>query len=74
MARYSTANQNQRARWATASSESAGATSMTQSSVLLTENREETTGYHGEATNSSLYSIGGYNSGKTEWHFPERAG
>ena len=48
---------------------SSGATSMTQSFVLLTENKGETAGYHGEVTNSSLYSIGDINSDKTEWHF-----
>jgi Neprosin len=48
---------------------SASATFMTQSLVTLVKGEEETTGYHGEATNSSLYSIGDINSGKTEWHF-----
>ncbi len=48
---------------------SASATFMTQSLVTFPAGEEETTGYHGEATNSSLYSIGDINSGKTEWHF-----
>jgi hypothetical protein len=48
---------------------SSAATEMTQSVVTLPSGAEETTGYHGEVTNSSLYSIGDINSGKTEWHF-----
>jgi len=42
---------------------------MTAQVVILNENKEETTGFSGWTTNSSLYSIGDVNSGKTEWHF-----
>ena len=48
---------------------SSGATWMTQSTVFLNKTEDEPTGDHTEATNPSLYSIGDFNSYKTEWHF-----
>lgn len=47
---------------------SSGATSMTQSVVLINENVAETTGYHGRETNETLYSIGDIVAGRI-WHF-----
>jgi hypothetical protein len=53
---------------------SAGATWMSQAVVIRKEGVEETTGYHGSASDPSLYSLGDCNTGKCEpattlWHF-----
>ncbi|HSZ04861.1 MAG TPA: neprosin family prolyl endopeptidase [Solirubrobacteraceae bacterium] len=48
---------------------SANATPMTAPVILLSESSYETTGLEAYTTNSSLYSIGDINAGRTEWHF-----